>query len=91
MAERTRNTDQYVRTKSGKTFHLFNNREVAKFLLFVAPRLHAAGDELEGKAPRIVMTDEVNALAKIAQKIRKNREVSKKMPPFPAFNDDIPF
>lgn len=89
MAKRT--NDQYVRTKSGKSFHLFNNREAAKFLLFVAPRLHAAGDELDGAAPRIQMTDEVNALAKIAQKIRRNREVSKKMPPFPTFDDDIPF
>lgn len=91
MANKTREANQYVRTKGGLTFHLFNNREVAKFLLFVAPRLHAAGDELDGEVPRLIMTEEVNALAKIAQKVRKNREVSKRMPLFPPFDDDIPF
>lgn len=81
----------YVRTVSGKSFQLFNNREIAKFLLFVAPKLSAAGDKIVGELPRLVWTDEVVRLSEIANIIKLRRERHKLHNPPPVFDDKIPF
>ena len=81
----------YVRTASGKSFQLFNNREIAKFLLFVAPKLDAAGDKIVGELPRLVWTEEVVRLSKISETLRLRREKLNLNNPPPVFDDKIPF
>lgn len=78
----------YVNTKGGKTYHLFNNREIAKFVLFVIPKLSAAGDSLVGPMPHMRVTDETKELVKIAQKLREKKNQYHEQPPF---DDKLPF
>ena len=78
-----------VEMASGKCYQFSNNRDLAKFHLFVVPKLIAAGDKVVGQMPRLEMTDEVNRLAKINQRIRANK--ARRSADTPPFDDGIPF
>lgn len=65
-----------VRTQRGQIFHLSDDdpTDVAKFLLFVVPKLHADGDLLEeGHLPHLKITPEVEVLMNIANRIKHNK------------------
>ncbi|MGL4352786.1 MAG: hypothetical protein ACRCTP_02375 [Aeromonas popoffii] len=80
-----------VRTQSGKVFSLDDDPvDVAKFLLFVVPKLHAAGDLLEqGHLPHLKVNKEVEVLMNIANRIKHNKY--RKHQSSLQFDDDIPF
>lgn len=58
---------------NGERLIMKNHEELAKFLLFVAPKLVKAGVTVIGDIPRLHMNPAVTTYVKINQKLRQNR------------------
>lgn len=74
-----------IRTTDGMVYRPKDNLALAKFLLFVMPRLKC---QVEGLVPRLVITDDVRRLMNCATRLRLKREefLNSK-----TFDDEIPF
>lgn len=83
---------------NGEEVNLVNNRETAKFLTFVYPRL---GTVFVGEIPRLVYSEEVKKFQAINRQIQHNRHLKAARDAarqqlieeytFDEFDDDIPF
>lgn len=87
-----------VDLSNGERLIMKNHEDLAKFLLFVAPKLVTAGITVVGDIPRLVMNDKITAYVKINQKLRQNKmsKVCKELMKQqaldrPPFDDDVPF
>lgn len=74
-----------VRTLQGRTYTLNTNWEVAKFHLFIVPKLAMAGDRAVGDLPELKMDDDVLTLSTIKNTLRLKK--AKALPS----GDDLPF
>lgn len=62
----------YITLKNGRTVHVGTNFELAKFLLFSAPKLKDH-EKVEGELPHLRIDDSVSKLLRVSAKVRANK------------------